>query len=85
MLLDDHLDFSTTAELLAGAAGRALGVVLTKFKNFRNIGFINYLTRVSPPSWVLHLRFGDIKTMYFVKGFVELVGIISVYIPKLHY
>ena len=30
VLLDDHLDFSTTAELLAGAAGRALGVVLNR-------------------------------------------------------
>ena len=39
VLLDDHLDFNTTTELLAGAAGRALGAVLTKFKNFRNIGF----------------------------------------------
>ena len=52
VLLDDHLDFSTTAELLAGAAGRALGAVLTKFKNFRNIGFNTFRklfdTSVSP-------------------------------------
>ena len=52
MLLDDHLDFSTTAELLAGAAGRALEVVLTKFKNFRNIEFNTFKklfdTSVSP-------------------------------------
>ena len=44
VLLDDYLDFSTTAELLAGAAGRALGAVLTKFKNFRNIGFNTFQT-----------------------------------------
>ena len=75
--------------ILARAAGRALGAVLTKFKNFRNIGFNTFQklfdTSVSP-SWVMHLRFGDIKTMHFVKGFInELVGIILVYIPKLHY
>ena len=52
MLLDDHLDCSATAELLAGAAGRALGAVLTKFKNFRNNGFNTFQklfdTSVSP-------------------------------------
>ena len=40
--LDQHLDFSITGESLAGAAGRALGKVIAKFKNFRNVGFLTY-------------------------------------------
>ena len=89
VLLDDHLDFSTTAELLAGAAGRVLGAVLTKFKNFRNIGFNKlqklFDTSVSPILGYASEVWGY-TTMYFVKGFInELVGIILVYIQKLHY
>ncbi len=37
--LDEHLDYRTTAGTLAGAAGRALGGVISKFKSLRNVGF----------------------------------------------
>ena len=37
--LDEHLDYGKTGEVLAGAGGRALGSVISKFKSFRNVGF----------------------------------------------
>lgn len=40
--LDEHLDFNKTGDILAGAAGRALGSIISKFKTFRNVGFKTY-------------------------------------------
>ena len=37
--LSEYLDFNVTANVLAGAAGRALGAILAKFKEFGNVGF----------------------------------------------
>ncbi len=34
--LDEYLDYQTIANTLSGAAGRALGSVISKFKSFRN-------------------------------------------------
>ncbi len=42
IILNEHLDFNVTASTLAGAAGRALGGIITKFNSFRNIGFKTY-------------------------------------------
>ena len=39
LILDDHLDFNKSAELLSDAAGRALGSVINMFKNNGNLGF----------------------------------------------
>ncbi len=40
--LDEYLDYQTIANTLSGAAGRALGSVIWKFKSFRNVGFKTY-------------------------------------------
>ena len=37
--LNEYLDFNVTCETLAGAAGRALGGVISKFKQFKDVGF----------------------------------------------
>ena len=42
VVLSDHLKHSVIAEVLASAGGRALGAVITKFRNFRNIGFSTF-------------------------------------------
>ncbi len=39
VVLKENLDFKITEEVLAGAAGRALGVIVSKFKCLRNVGF----------------------------------------------
>ena len=39
MHLDEHLDYNNSEEALAGAAGRALGKSIPRFKHFRNVGF----------------------------------------------
>ena len=42
VLLNEFMDFNSTAELLSGAAGRALGGLINKFKTFRNAGYTSY-------------------------------------------
>jgi hypothetical protein len=37
--LNEHLDYNVTASVLTGAAGRALGAVISKFKCIKNVGF----------------------------------------------
>ncbi len=37
-ILNEHLDFSVTSSVLSGAAGRALGAVISKFKGFKKCG-----------------------------------------------
>ncbi len=39
IILQEHLDFNVTASVLASAAGRALGAIISKFKSFKNAGF----------------------------------------------
>ncbi len=39
VFMDEYLDFNVTENVIAGAAGRAFGAILTKFRNLRNIGF----------------------------------------------
>ena len=39
VILDEFLKFEETANTLAGAGGRALGSIISKFRSFRNIGF----------------------------------------------
>jgi hypothetical protein len=50
--LNEHLNFTVTADILAGAGGRALGSIISKFSTFRNIGYITFTklfqTSVSP-------------------------------------
>ncbi len=46
ILLEEFLDFSKTAELLAGAAGRALGAVINKVKNNKDLGYRTYTTLI---------------------------------------
>ncbi len=38
-ILNEQLDFSVTSSVLSGAAGRVLGVVISKFKGLRYVGF----------------------------------------------
>jgi hypothetical protein len=45
IMLSEHLDYGTTAELLAGAANRALGTVINKFNHHRNTGY-NIFTKL---------------------------------------
>ena len=51
-VLDEHLNYNVTADVLAGAGGRALGAIISKFKQFRNIGYSTFtklfFTSVSP-------------------------------------
>jgi hypothetical protein len=42
VILNEHLDYNVTADILAGAAGRALGAILTKFKLLNNMGYNTY-------------------------------------------
>ncbi len=39
VVLQENLDFKITEELLAGASGRALGAIISKFKCLKNVGF----------------------------------------------
>ncbi len=39
IILQENLDYNVTTSVLAGAAGRALGVVIWKLKCFRYAGF----------------------------------------------
>ncbi len=42
VFLDEQFDFNVTANVLAGAVGRALCTVLTQFRKFGNIGFKSF-------------------------------------------
>ncbi len=44
-ILNEHLDFSLTSSVLSGAAGRALGSVISKFKGLKNVGFLIHLIK----------------------------------------
>ena len=52
IMLNEHLDYATTAELLSGAANRALGAIINKFRQHRNTGYKAftklYFTNVCP-------------------------------------
>ena len=39
VIFDEHLDFDKCAKTLSDAAGRALGSIITKFEQFKNIGY----------------------------------------------
>ncbi len=39
VILQENLDYNVTTSVLAGAAGRALGADISKFKSFRNVGY----------------------------------------------
>ncbi len=45
--LNEYLDYQTIANTVSGAAGRALGGVISKFKSFRNVGFKTYSKIIS--------------------------------------
>ena len=38
-VFSEHLDFEITSSILAGAAGRALGAIISKFKTLKNVGY----------------------------------------------
>ncbi len=40
--LNEYMDFNETAGCLAGAGGRALGGIISKFRSFKNVGFNTY-------------------------------------------
>ena len=44
ILLDEHMDFKKTANLLANSAGRALGAVINKVKSNKDLGFNSFTT-----------------------------------------
>ena len=44
IVLDEHLDFNTTASVLAGSAGRALGSISSKFRHLKGLGFKTFTT-----------------------------------------
>ena len=39
IVLDEHLNFNKASEVLGGAAGRALSVIISKFKNIHGMGY----------------------------------------------
>ncbi len=39
IIMNEFLDYTVTADILAGAAGRALGGVISKFRNMKNVCF----------------------------------------------
>ncbi len=45
-LLNEHLDYTKTAELLANSAGRALGAVINKVKANKDLGYKTYSTLI---------------------------------------
>ncbi len=45
-LLNEHLDYTKTAELLSSAAGRALGAVINKVRSNKDLGYKTYSTLV---------------------------------------
>ena len=59
VVLSDHLKHSVTAEVLASAGGRALGAVITKFRNFENIGFSTF-TKMNDTSVVPVMNYASI-------------------------
>ena len=42
VILHEHVDFGVTAEVLAGAGGRALGSILHKYKQIKGLGYYTY-------------------------------------------
>ena len=52
IILDEFMKFDDVADTLAGAGGRALGSIISKFRTFKNIGFNTFSkmfdTSVSP-------------------------------------
>ncbi len=46
IVLEEHLYFSKTAELLACAAGRALGTIINKVKSIKDVGYNTFTTMV---------------------------------------
>ena len=44
IVIDENLDFNTTAKVLANSAGRALGGIISKYKKLRGLGFNTYTT-----------------------------------------
>ncbi len=46
ILLDEHMDFQKTANLLANSAGRALGAVINKVKANKDLGFNSFTTLI---------------------------------------
>ncbi len=46
IVLDQYIDFSKTAELLAASAGRALGSVINKVRANKDLGFNSYTTLI---------------------------------------
>ena len=40
--INDYLDFSGTADTLSKAGGRALGSVISKIQNYRDVGYKTY-------------------------------------------
>ncbi len=44
IVVDEHLDFNTTASILANSANRALGSIYTKFNKLKGLGFNTYTT-----------------------------------------
>jgi len=44
LVLNEHLNYTNTIDILAKAAGRALGACVTKFRNIKNMGFKTYTT-----------------------------------------
>ncbi len=46
VLMDEHMDFSKTANLLANSAGRALGAVINKIRLNKDVGFNSFTTLI---------------------------------------
>jgi len=42
IILDEHIDYRVTSEVLASASGRALGSIISKLKTFNAMGFVTY-------------------------------------------
>ncbi len=41
-VLNEYLNYNVTADVLAGAGGRALGAIISQFSNLRNIGYTTF-------------------------------------------
>lgn len=44
IVLDEHLLYNNTIEVLSNAGGRALGGIISKFSTLRNLGYSTYTT-----------------------------------------
>ncbi len=68
ILLDEHMDFGKTANLLANSAGRALGAVINKIRMNKDVGFNTFTTLIT-----VYFPFFAMGAVYGVRSIIRSV------------